>query len=411
MNKTLTWQLAWRYLRGKRSANAVPILSRISMLAIAVGAAAMIILFSVVNGFEGIVKDMYKAFYPDIKITAARGKFFSVPNDTYAKIEGADDVVYVSKVLEDIVFASGLEKQRVATIKGVDQNYFKVNTVSDYVTRGAKEVRDDTLKTAMMGQQLEKELQLDVDNIFSRVMLYYPNGNTSGLSLSPESAFNTLRLTVDGEFMVQQDFDDKYILAALEPVQELMQQKGKYTSLELKLSPGADPEDVQENLREILGDKYVVQTQFEQNRTLYTVLRSEKLAVYGILLLVLIIASFNMTGALSLLVLEKQKDMAILKAMGATDSQVKTIFITEGILWSGLGGGIGLFLGAGLCILQQYFGFIKMGEGFVIDAYPVAVHWADLLPIIVTVIFIGVMASWLPAVRARKVQAISLKSD
>lgn len=414
MSLTLIRQLAWRYLRGKRTANAVPVLSRISMVAIGVGAAAMIILFSVFNGFEGLVKDLYKAFYPDIRITAAQGKFFQLDDDIYKRLQHTEGVALMSRVLEDnVLLNSSSDEKRFATLKGVDADYFKVNDVAVYVTEGISTIATEPVQTALIGSQLLGQLGLDVNNAFSFMNAYYPNpkATPSEIAQSPEQAFQSLRLRPDGAFTIQDDFDGKYVIADIGLVQGLVQEPGKYSSLELKLKPDADAEDVSAVIQTLLGSGYKVQTRFEQNRDLYTIMQSEKWAVYGILVLVLMIAAFNMVGALSLLVLEKQKDIGILKAMGARNSHISGIFLSEGTLWALLGGGAGLALGILLCIGQQQFGWIKLGGAFIIEAYPIRLYTADILVILVTILAIGLLAAWFPAVRATKVEGISLKSD
>lgn len=414
MNLTLIRQLAWRYLRGKRSANAVPVLSRISMVAIGVGAAAMIILFSVFNGFEGLVKDLYKAFYPDLKVTAAKGKFYNISDAEWQQLNKIQGVAAVSRVLEDnVLFFSSSEERRVATIKGVDKNYFKVNNVANYVTEGKCNVATQPVQTAVAGSQLLGHLGLDVNNVFSVLEAFYPNpkATPSEIAQSPDKAFRSLRLRPDGAFTIQDDFDSKYVLADLGLVQELVQAQGQYSSIELALLPDADEDDVQTSIQTLLGKGYIVQTRFEQNRALYTIMRSEKWAVYAILVLVLMIAAFNMVGALSLLVLEKQKDIGILKAMGAGRNQISGLFLAEGALWSLMGGGIGVLLGLLVCLGQQQFGWIKLGGAFIIDSYPVRLQLTDFLVVIATILTIGLLAAWFPAARAARIEGISLKSD
>ncbi|MCB0698830.1 MAG: FtsX-like permease family protein [Chitinophagales bacterium] len=413
MSITLIKQLSWRYLRGKRSGNAVPVLSRISMVAIAVGAGAMIVLFSVFNGFEGIVKEMYKAFYPDVKVTTAKGKFFSIDDETFQQLKTVDGVAVVSSVLEDNVLLQSETEERVATIKGVDKEYFKVNNVEPYVQEGNCAVTAEGIPTAVVGTRLMAELGLDVYNVFNRMIAFYPNPKaTPGtFSLSPDNAFTSLKLRPDGEFTIQDEFDSKYVLADIGLVQSLVMEEGKYSSIELAIKPGYDVFDVKEEIQSLLGAKYDVATRYEQNRTLYLVMRSEKWAVYGILVLVLLIAAFNMVGALSLLVMEKQKDISILKAMGATNGDVSKVFVTEGVLWSLLGGGVGLLIGGLLCFGQQQFGWIKLGGSFIIDAYPVQLQLSDFVLILATVAVIGMLAAWFPSVRASRIQTISLRAD
>lgn len=414
MNFTLVKQLSWRYLRGKRGANAVPILSRISMVAIGVGAAAMIILFSVFNGFEGLVKDLYKAFYPDVKITASEGKFFELDVTQYSALQSLEGVAVVSKVLEDkVLLKSSSDEIRAATIKGVDANYKKVNSVADYVVEGEYSIATEPVNTAVVGIELLSQLGLDVNNVFSVMEAYYPNPkiSTAEMAQSPDRAFRSLRVRPEGAFAVQEDFDNQIILADIGLVQELANEAGRYSSLEIKVADGTDEDDVIEAAQKLLGGKYVVQNRFEQNRSLYMIMSSEKWAVYGILVLVLMIAAFNMVGALSLLVLEKQKDIGILKAMGARNVNVSSIFLTEGALWSLLGGGIGLLSGFLLCLGQMQFGWLKLGGSFIIEAYPVQLYWFDFVVVIATILMIGLLAAWFPAARATRIESISLKSD
>ncbi len=407
-------QLAWRYLRGKRSANAVPVLSRISMVAIGVGACAMIILFSVFNGFEGLVKDLYKAFYPELKITAAKGKFYRLDDKAWQELNGIQGVSAVSRVIEDIVLLnSSSDQKRVATLKGVDAQYFKVNNVAPYVTEGECKLAVAPVQTAIAGSQLLAQLGLDVNNVFSVMEVFYPNPKATPAEVmqSPDKAFRSIRLRPDGSFTVQDDFDGKYVLADIGLVQGLLQEEGKYSSVEIAVKKGADIDDVKEKIEQALGTGYIVQTRFEQNKTLYMIMRSEKWAVYGILVLVLMIAAFNMVGALSLLVLEKQKDIGILKAMGAGNSQISRLFLAEGALWALLGGGTGLLLGLLVCLGQMQFGWIKLGGSFIIEAYPVRLQLTDFIVVLVTILAIGLLAAWFPALRAARVSGISLKSD
>lgn len=398
-------------MRGKRTANAVPILSRISMVAIAIGTCAMIVLFSVFNGFELLVRDLYKAFYPEMKITAARGKFFDIEQEQLAAIKAIRGVRDISLVLEDNVLLNSNDEQRVATVKGIDAQYFSVNNVRPYIIDSSEKIEMGKSPTAIIGMQLHNEMGLDVHNVFSLLTLYYPNSRSSNLTLDPQSAFQSLRLKPGGIFQVQEEFDSKYILAPLAMVQGLMHAAGKYSSVELSLAQGADEDAVKEKLQDLLGKTYVVETRFEQNRTLYMVMRTEKWAVYAILLLVLLIASLNMIGALSLLVLEKRKDMAILSAMGATAPAIRSIFVAEGILWALTGGIAGLLIGAALCLGQQHFQWIKMEGSFIIEAYPVVLQWEDFLLILFTIILVGILASWVPAKRASKAEAPSLRSN
>lgn len=407
---TLVWQLAWRYLRGKRAGNVVPVLSRISMVAIAVGSCAMIVLFSVFNGFEDLIKDLYKAFYPEIKVSPVQGKFFSASDQQLQALRGITGIKAVTTVLEDNVLLNNDAEQMVATLKGIDENYFKVNTIKPYIYDGADTVSINPEPTALMGLYIADQMGVSVNSPFVKLTVYYPNTTVSNLSLNPTEAFQSLVLRPAGVFRVQDEFDRKYILAPLPLVQQLFLQQGKYSSVEVSLLPGADPEDVQTQVSKLFGKDYHVESRYEQNRTMYLVMQTEKWAVYAILLLVLLIASVNMVGALTLLVLEKNKDLAILKAMGSQPRAIRSIFITEGVLWSLIGGMIGLLVGVGLCLGQQHYQWIKLQGTFIIDAYPVALHLPDVLVVLATVLMVGLLAALYPAIRATRVEDPTLKS-
>ena len=418
MDNLLITRLAFRYFRGKRSANAVPILSRISMVAIAVGSCAMIILFSVFNGFESLVKETYKAFYPDIKITPLKGKFFELRQDDLNAIKQLKGIHYVSTVIEDNVLArednlggnnKGNDNQLVVTLKGIDKNYLKVNDIKQYLLPGSDSVSVGQPNTAIAGEHIIKELGVDYNNVFSYMMLYYLDPNVANPEADPESAFQSLRLHPAGSFSVLEEFDSKYILAPLPLVQTLFHADNRYSSVEISAEQGMIP-SIKSRVKEILGPSYDVASRYEQNKTMYMVMNTEKWAVYLILLLVLLIASFNMVGALSMLVLEKQKDIAILKAMGTQQSSLQKLFLLEGVLWSLTGGVAGLLLGCGICFVQENFGLIKINGSFLVDAYPVKIQVLDILLVIATIIIVGILASWYPALKATKPLDPTLKS-
>ncbi len=410
MDRTLIWQLAFRYLRGKRSANAVPILSRISMLAIAVSSGAMIVIFSVFNGLESLAKDMYKAFYPDLRISAAKGKFFETDSAHLNAVKHLTGVKNVALVIEDNVLANDIDntQMKVLTLKGIDNNYFDVNDTRQYITQGADSV-SAIHHTAIAGFRVINGLGLDIHFIDSKIVLYYLNPTVTNPEADPTSAYQELLLHPDGVFKVQDDFDDKYVLAPLPLVQGLFHEEGKYSSVEISTEPGST-ENVKEKLQQLFGNTYKVETRYEQNSTLYSVMAGEKWGVYFILVLVLLIASFNMVGALSMLVIEKQKDIAILKAMGANPQDIRAIFLLEGVLWALIGGVSGIILGYGICAMQQKFSIVKLQGDFAVSAYPVEMHAADLLLVMATIFVVGVMASWYPASRATKTIDPSLKS-
>lgn len=406
MKNNLIGRLAFRYLSGKGSANAVPVLSRISMVAIAVSSCAMIILFSVFNGFEALIDDLYKAFYPDIKISASRGKFFDPGPVVAPVLKNYAPVAARTSVLEDNVLINTDEGETIPVVlKGVDKQYFAVNDVKSYINDGADTLfQSAEVTTALVGQHIAATLGIDVKNVFSRIMVYYPNGAATAPGLSPEDAFLSVSLKPDGTFMVQEEFDSKYLLTPLPAAEELMHQVGRVSSVELKIKPGYRVDQVKRELQNRLGKAYAVATRYEQNKAVYMVMQSERWAGYAILLFVLLIASFNMISALSLLVLEKQKDMGILRTMGILPADLGKVILLEGVLWAFTGGGIGLLLGLLLCLAQQHFALVKIQGAFIIESYPVSLRLTDVFVVLLTVCSVGFLAAVYPARRAARQQ-------
>lgn len=411
MNGTLIWQLAWRYLRGKRAANVTPLLSRISMVAIAVSSAAMIIVFSVFNGLEGFVKDLYKGFYPDIKITAAKGKFFRPEEAIMARIKSIEGVGQLTTVLEDNVIVNSelTGEQKIAWVKGIDPRYLEVNNITDYIT-GDVSVSAENPHTAIAGFRILNELGVDINNVFSTVEMWYGNPDNTNFVANPEDAYRRLRVHPSGLFRISDEFDDKYILASLPLVQQLFSAGGKISSIEMRIDPRKE-DAIKAALQKVLGADYKVETRYEQNKAMFTVMTSEKWVIYAILVMVLLVSSFNMVGALSVLVMEKTKDIAILRAMGADQATVRSIFITEGVLWSLTGAVGGILIGVTFCLLQMKFGFMKIGGAFMIDAYPVEMHLFDFVLVVITVMCVGILAAWYPAAKSVRTNAPTLRAS
>lgn len=398
----LIGRIAVRYLRGKGSANAVPVLSRISMAAIAVSSAAMIILFSVFNGFESLIDELYQSFYPDLTITPVKGKFFNPRGSAERILRKTIEISAISAVIEDNVLVKTEAGETIPIVlKGVDRAYFQVNHLKPAIIKGVDTLTESTmLTTAILGQYVAANLGVDVDNVFSRVSVYYPNPNVHPGALAGPESFQSAILKPDGAFAVQEELDSKYIIAPLATVQNLFFQKGYISGLELRMKEGVDVEAVRSRLQRELGSGFKVSTRYERNKAVYMVLRSEKWAGYAILLFVLLIASFNMVSALSLLVLEKQKDMSILRAMGILPAAVGRLVLLEGLLWALVGALFGLFAGVLLCLAQVQFHLVKIQGNFIVDAYPVALRLTDIAVVLLTVSLVGILAAVYPARRA-----------
>lgn len=405
MSNFLLFKIALRYLKGKGSINAIPILSRISIAAIAVSSCAMLVLFSVFNGFSALIDDLYKSFYPEIIIKSTQGKFFDPNTKIINEISSIKGIQVISQVVEDNVLVNTENDDYLPiTLKGVDSNYFKVNELKPYIIKGNDTlISNNNLATAIIGQSILSYLGIDVDNVFSRVMVYYPQISQQSQKNNLINSFNSLLLKPNGAFAVQEEFDSKYVLVPIQSAEQLFNTGSQISSLELKILNDFSGAKIQKQLQKILGEKFSVKTRFEQNKTVYMVAKTEKWAGFLILLFVLLIASFNMVGALSLLVLEKQKDMSILCTLGLLPQDLKKVLLIEGFLWSIIGGAIGIFVGILLCLGQKYFGWIKLQGNFIIDIYPVAIQFIDILVVLITVITVGILTALYPSYKASKV--------
>lgn len=397
---------AWRYFRSKKSTNAINVIAWIAITAIAVGTASLIIILSVFNGFESLVKSLYGDFYPSIKVIPAQAKTFHISKDEIGKIKANPSVAAYSFIVEEKALLMG-GYQTIVTVKGVEENYNKVNNIAQYINRGKFDLGDLNEPAIVMGAGIENAAGIDVQRVLAPVVLYMPNQNAN--SFNATDGLNAFNVIPAGTFMIQQDFDNKYVFTNLPFLKYMLNmQVDEYSAIEIKTN--GDEKLVQSFLQNLLGKKCKVLTRYEQNQSLYAVMQLEKWIIYGILCLILIVAAFNMIGALAMLVLEKQKDIAVLKAMGAADTQIRRIFLLEGLLLAAIGTSIGLFLAATICWLQDTFHLIKLGGStFIIDYYPVKSSIVDYLLVISTVGIIAFSAAW---ISSRKIvsTAFSLRS-
>lgn len=397
------FKIAWRYFRGKKSAQAINIISWISIGAIAVSSAAMIVLFSVFNGLEGTVRDMYATFYPEMKVSPVKGKFFHVTEVQQKALAAIPGIDATSFCLQDLVLLNSSEEQKIATLKGVDEAWFRVSDLDSFMESGKASWAGNRGYTPVItGLGIAMALGVDLNNDFSSLTVYYPRKD-AGISDDPATAMNAITVKPRGSFRIQEEFDGQYVLIPLDAARYLFgTAPGELSAVEIKLRNRSAEAGVRSQLEAIFGNQVKIENRFEQNRTFFTIMRSEKWAVYAILLMVLLIASFNMIGSLSMVVLEKKKDIAILKSMGARKRTIRAVFLIEGALLAFLGGGIGIITGLLLCLGQQHFGWISLPEGFIISAYPVSLQVADFALVMTTACLVGLLAAWYPAVKASR---------
>jgi len=370
------------------------------MITVAVGTAALIIVLSVFNGFESVVKSLFSVFDPDIEITIAKGKTFHNYELNAAQIRALPGVISYTEVVEENALLHYNKQQYLATIKGVDSLYQKASPLDSLLVAGELILQDDSLDFAVPGYGIAYFLGIDMNAPDNFISVYIPKrtGSISGL---PQESFSSELIRPVGIFSVQQDFDDKYMLVPLRFARRLLDYTDEVTGIEIRLAKGAEAESVQKKIATIAGPTFKIQNRFQQQEVLYKIMKSEKWAVFLILTFILIIASFNVVGSLTMLILDKQKDINILRSLGAKDVTIKQIFFLEGLLITLTGALAGLILGLLVCFVQQEFGLVKLqgGGSFIMESYPVKLMAVDLLYVFITISIIGAAAAWLPVKR------------
>lgn len=395
----VAFYIAKRYLLAKKSANAVNLITAISVLGVAIGTAAMIAVLSGFNGLEGLIRGFYNTFDPDLKIESYEGKYLPGDSTSFSALKNIEGVHSYSLVLEDKALFKFRDKEYIATIKGVDQNYTTVTQFENTITRG-EIFGDYTENAGVFGVGVAYYLNISRIDFFDPVQVFVPRQNYTAGS-DPMQSVNTLSLFPVATFSVQPEYDVKYAVTPLFFAQQLFE-RNQITSIEVRCKPDFKPDVVKNNIAQKLGAAYKIANRNEQQATIFRVIKMEGLATFLILAFILAIASFGILGSLIMLILDKKPDMYTLKSMGANTKLLKRIFLIEGLLISALGCLIGLTLGIGLVLLQQQFGFVSLGQGYAIDAYPMQLRAADVVKIAATVMGIGTVVSWLAV---RKVKA------
>ena len=383
---------ARRYLFSKKSHSVINIVSGVSAFSVAIPVMAMVILLSVFNGFEGLIKSMYRSFDPDIRITPVRGKVFpidSLPRERFLAIDGVRDAAYA---LEDNAVFEYRDRQAFGTMCGVDSLYRQVVPLDSLRTEGVFQLQFGDFPEAYVGQGMAYALGIRV-NLNSPISVYVPRrGRVS--PLLPYSFYKKQNIFPSGVFALEAEVEGKYVIVPLHFAQELLDYPGQASSVAIRLEADASPQRVQQQIGQWLGDDYKIQSRYQQKESFYRIMMYEKWGIYFIILLVLVIASFSLIGSLVMLIIEKRKDSQTLVTMGADTKLLRKIFVAEGMLIYLIGAGGGLLLGVALALAQQHFGFLKLsGETFLIDAYPVEVHPSDLAWVIVTFVSVSYLIS------------------
>ena len=385
--------IAKRYFSTNKNTNFVHIISWVSLVGVSIGTAALILVLSVFNGFENLILMMYNSFDPHIKITVNGGQTFS-PDDISIK---HDAILEKAFVLEEDVLLRYQEKEFIATVKGVSEHYKALSGFDSLLVDGSYIDAYENNNVAVVGRGVAYYLSIGLGSMFEQLNIYVPNRNVRTL-LNPITAFRQGSVLPIGIFGIQAEIDEQFIITPLSFIQNLSDREGQISAVEIKLNDENRIIEVQEYLKEELGDAFVVKNRLEQQEFLYKILNTEKLAVFLILAFIMMIATFNIIGSLSMLMLDKKEDIRTFRNLGIIMSDVQRIFFNKSMLTVIAGTAIGLAVGLLLASFQKAFGFIGMGGGnFVVDAYPVAIKTADVFLVSITVIIIGVIASWYPS--------------
>ncbi len=400
---SFSFRIARRYLFSIKSHNAINIISGISASGVAVGTLALVCVLSVFNGFESLVSDMFSTFDPDLKITLTQGKTFDVTSAEFAEIKSMKSVAYFTEVVEENALLRFKEKQMPATIKGVSDAFSKMTRIDSIMYDGKFTLFDGAFQRAVPGIGVASILGLGVHYI-DPLLIYAPKRSGKINLLRPENSFNQMGTFVSGIFSVQQlQYDDHYVLVSIDMARELFEYEAdKVSSVELKLVENSDKAEVQEQIQQLLGADFKVKNRYEQQESFFKIMQIEKWITYLILCFILLIASFNIIGSLSMLIIDKKADIETLRNLGANNQLIKRIFLFEGWMISAVGALIGIILGTMLCLIQEHFGILKMGTGYVVDAYPVITNFADSLLVLLTVLIMGFLAAYYPVKYIKK---------
>ena len=390
---------AWRYFRGKYSFQAIQLIAWVSVFAIAIGTAALLIILSVSNGFSDIVKGLYADFYADIRVVPKSAKFTQFTNSQFSAISQIPGVNYASGIVEQKAIITRNTEQAVVLVKGVDSNYSRINKVNQYLKRGEFSVGNIDSPKLVLGIGVEEKLLLFNTALGDSLSLIAVG--RSGKSLQSMDQLNQLVAVQSGAFSVQQEFDIQYVFTSNKFAQYLFDlDSNQYSGIELSIDL-AKEKQVSADLKKLLGANFLVQNKYQQNADLYKIMEIEKWIIFAILALIMMVASFNLVGALTMLVLEKQKDIHVLHAMGASAATIQKIFLSLSIVMAMTGAIIGGVIASIVVFVQTKFHLIKLqGLSFVIDYYPVKAMWADYLAVIGLVVFIAIVAGWIPAKKA-----------
>jgi lipoprotein-releasing system permease protein len=391
----LPFFISKRYLFAKKTTNLVNLISILSVAILTIITSALIIVLSVFNGFEGLIKTFFSSFDPDVKVTLAEGKVFSATDSLLAKIGNMEEVASFTEVLEENVMLEYNERQGIARIKGVSDSFNKTSGIDTMMINGEFLLKNKYEDFAVIGYLLSNRLGINL-SLVKPVRIIAPKRDAKP-SLTNLNVINSKLIYPVGVFSVfQEEYDSELIIVPIDFCRKLLEYYDEVTSIDIKIKEGVEPQLFQTRLEKILGDKFAVKNRYQQHEFLFKIMKSEKWAIFLILSFIIIIASFNLTGSLTMLIIDKKDDIVTLQNMGADNSLIRKIFLLEGWMISILGAFGGVLLGVLICWLQIKFGFVGVEGNFMLEQYPVEIQPMDLVYVFLTVIGIGFVASWYP---------------
>ena len=393
-------KIAWRYLFAKKQFNAIHIITAISSVAVGVVTAAMICVLSVMNGFGVMVEQLFSQFDPDLRITAKAGKSFSISEEKKHALLELPCVDLLSESISETALVYFEDKQMPVQLMGVDTSFSALTGIENIITDGHYEVYDGAFDRAVLGQGLAWKLGIGARFIHG-IQVYAPKREGKVNMLRPDANFNQERCFIAGTFAVnQQKYDDNLMLVDIGLTRRLLDYDStEVTALQVGVNEAYSIKQAKREIAAVLSDGYVLQDRYEQQEDFFRILRVEKLLTALLLIFILLIATFNGIGSLSMLIIDKQQDIRTLSHLGASDGMIRKVFVLEGWLVNSLGAIGGLAIGLGVCLLQEHFGLLKLGNGteYVLNAYPVAVQGWDIAMVCVVVLALGAISSWIPA--------------
>ncbi|MEK7718286.1 MAG: FtsX-like permease family protein [Bacteroidota bacterium] len=392
-----SFYIARRYLFSRKKTNLINLISAISVTGLIVGTMGLIIGLSGFNGFDALIKSLFSSFDPELRITVKEGKSFSATGPQFDALRKMPGVAYFSEIIENIAMLRYNDRMVVATIKGVSDDYLEFSGIDSMIIEGEFKLKDAVNNYAVFGEVIAGNLRVGVQQM-EPVSVYVPKKGRES-SLLPTGNFNQKLIYPSGIFSIQQELDSKYVIVPISFAREIFEQPEKVNAIELKLKEGISEKETKAAITSLLGNGFEIKNRYQQHDYLYKTMLSEKYAIYLILILILVIASFNIVGSLTMLLLDKKEDIAILQSMGADRRTIRNIFLFEGWLISLIGAILGTVAGLSICQAQISYGLVKLSgnaSSFIIDAYPMKIIATDVILVVISVSLIGFLAAWYP---------------